>query len=209
MYKVLSLLLAGFLLHSSAQAQFIPPKTALKRLMEGNKRFSSDQALHLDRTAERREETAAKQEPFAIILGCSDSRVPPEIIFDQGLGDLFIVRVAGNVVGHLELDSIEFSALYLNSSLIMVLGHENCGAVKAVIDGNTKDIEAVATLIEPAAERTKGQGEDRLTNTVKMNVKLVVDQLKATPVLGALIEKKKLEIVGGYYNFHTGKVELL
>ncbi len=187
----------------------ITPKQALSRLMAGNERFVKDGSIHPERTKERRLETAERQEPFAVILGCSDSRVSPEIIFDQGIGELFIVRIAGNVVGHIELDSIEYPTLYLNSSLVMVLGHENCGAVKAVLDGNTKDIEAVATLIEPAAERTKGQGEDRLENTIKMNVKLIVQQLKNTPVLSNLITQKKLNIVGAYYNFHTGKVELL
>lgn len=208
MRAVLFTLLLAFSV-GGLSADEITPKMALSRLMEGNQRFVTDGSLHPERTKERRLETAELQKPFAVILGCSDSRVSPEIIFDQGLGDLFIVRVAGNVVGHIELDSIEYSAIYLNSALVMVLGHENCGAIKAVIDGNTKDIEAVANLIAPAVERTKGQADDRLENTVKMNVKLVVQQLKNTPVLSNLIAKKKLNVVGAYYNFHTGKVELL
>ncbi len=206
-YLLVMLLLAFS--HSGLYSAELTPKIALQRLMEGNQRFASDNSLHPERTKERRLETAEQQKPFAVILGCSDSRVAPEIIFDQGLGDLFIVRIAGNVVGHIELDSIEYSALYLDSALVMVLGHENCGAVKAVLDGNTQDIEAVASLIAPAAERTKGQSENRLENTIKMNVKLVVQQLKSTPVLSNLIAKKKLNVVGAYYNFHTGKVELL
>ena len=95
-----------------------------------------------------------EQKPFAIILGCSDSRVSPEILFDQGIGDLFIVRVAGNVAGPVELDSIEYAALYLKSSLVLVLGHENCGAITAVLDGQTKEIEHVADLIAPAIQGT-------------------------------------------------------
>jgi carbonic anhydrase len=180
---------------------------ARQKLIEGNQRFVNDSSVHPDRVSERRLETAGKQEPFAVILGCSDSRVAPEIIFDQGIGDLFIVRVAGNVVGPVELDSIEYSAIYLHSCLIVVLGHENCGAVDNVLKGNTKDIEAVATLIEPAVKKTKGQGKDRLENTIKANVQMVVEQLKQSKALSQLIEKKKIDIVGGYYNFHTGQVE--
>lgn len=185
------------------------PENALQTLMEGNKRFVGDQSVHPNRAEERRLETAQAQEPFAIILGCSDSRVAPEIIFDQGIGDLFIVRVAGNVVGPVVQDSIEFSAIYLHSPLILVLGHENCGAVKAVLEGTTKDIEAVAKLIEPAAKKTDKKQKDRLESTIKANVQMVVNQLNASPALRNLIDKKKLLIQGGYYNFHTGQVELI
>ena len=185
------------------------PEAALKTLMEGNQRFSQDQSLHSDRTSERRQELASKQAPYAVIVGCSDYRVAPEIVFDQGIGDLFIVRVAGNVVGPLELDSIEYSAIYLHSSLIMVLGHENCGAIKAVLAGTTKDIESVAELIQPAAEATKNQKADRLENTIKTNAKMMADQLRKSPVLSPMIASKKLSVVPAYYNFHTGKIELL
>lgn len=185
------------------------PDTALKNLVEGNQRFYQDKSLHPDRTGERRLELTAHQAPFATIVGCSDSRVAPEILFDQGIGDLFIVRVAGNVVGPIELDSIEYSVIYLHSSLIMVLGHENCGAVKAVVDGTTKDIEAVAELIQPAAQATQKEKKDRLEKTIKLNAKMVADQLQKSPVLSKMIAEKKLSVVGGYYDFHTGKVELL
>lgn len=184
------------------------PEKALQNLMEGNQRFSKDQSLHLDRTSERRQELLSKQTPFAVIVGCSDSRVAPEIIFDQGIGDLFIVRVAGNVVGPLEQDSIDYSVIYLKSSIIMVLGHENC-AIDAVIGGNTKDIEAVAQLIQPAVDATKMQKDNRLQNTIKTNAKMMADQLRNNPVLSDFIAKKKLSVVAAYYNFHTGKVELL
>jgi carbonic anhydrase len=186
-----------------------PSQKSLETLMEGNVRFRTDRSLHPNRTAERRQETAQVQEPFAIIVGCSDSRVAPEIIFDQGVGDLFIVRVAGNVVGPVELDSIEYSALYLHSSLILVLGHENCGAVKAVLDGTTKDIEAVATLIEPAIKKSQQQTGNPLENAIKTNVLMVVHQLKNSPKLKELIDQKKLLVRGGYYHFKEGRVELL
>jgi len=189
-------------------ASILQAETPLERLIEGNKRFIDNKLLHPNRSLERREETAKKQEPFAIIVCCSDSRVSPEIIFDQGLGDLFIVRVAGNVAGPLEVASIEYSALYLHSQLILVLGHENCGAVCAVVEGQTKNIEPIASLIEPAVKATAKMAGSHLENTIKKNVQLVVEYLQNNPLLKELIDKKKLIVKGGYYNFHTGKVEL-
>jgi carbonic anhydrase len=177
--------------------------------MEGNARFVADRSTHPNRAVERRQETAGLQEPFAIILGCADSRVSPEIIFDQGIGDLFVVRVAGNVMGPITLDSIEYSALYLHSTLVMVLGHENCGAVTAVLQGNTKEIESIANLIQPAVDASKRKPGDHLENAVKDNARNVVRDLSNTSVLSKLISEKKLMIVGGYYNFHSGEVELL
>lgn len=176
--------------------------------MEGNARFVKGESLHPDRSTERREETREKQEPFAIILGCSDSRVSPEIIFDQGIGDLFIVRVAGNVVSAVELDSIEFSALYLHSSLVLVLGHENCGAVNAVLEGQTEKIETVASLIQKAIDEAKlNKKENVLESAIIANVHHVVDQLKNNQNLKALIDRGLLNVVGGYYHFRTGEVD--
>jgi len=182
---------------------------ALKTLLEGNQRYMSDQLLHADNNANRRASLVSKQEPFAIILGCSDSRVAPEIIFDQNIGDLFVVRVAGNVVGPIELDSIEYSALYLGSRLIIVLGHENCGAVQAVLTGNTQDIEAIAVKIEPALVGIQPQQKNALERAIVANVRLVVDQLSNSPVLGKMLKTQQLKIVGGYYDLLTGQVRLL
>ena len=193
----------------SAQICAVTPEEALQRLTEGNERFTSEKSTHPDRTAERRKETAETQEPFATILGCSDSRVAPEIIFDQGIGDLFIVRVAGNISGPIELDSIEYSVIYLHSSLIVVLGHENCGAVKAVLHGTTKDIESVAELIQPAVKKTKDITKNRLESTIQLNAKMTAEALRKTPVLSRYIKEKKLDIVAGYYDFHDGKVHIL
>ncbi len=196
-------------LFTSISAQQTSPDEALQRLIDGNHRFASDQSLHPDRTSERRKETAELQRPFATILGCSDSRVSPDIIFDQGIGDLFIVRVAGNVAGPIEFDSIDYSTLVLYSSIIVVLGHENCGAIKAVLDGQTSQIEAIAKLIRPAVKELNGKMEGSLENAVKANVKLVIEGLKKNKVLKKLIEDKKIKVVGGYYNFHSGLVEIL
>jgi carbonic anhydrase len=175
-------------------------------LIEGNKRYMKDSLQGPDRSSLRRMEIYQKQYPFATIVGCSDSRVPPEIIFDQGLGDLFVVRVAGQVVGPVELDSIEYSVKYLGSSFILVLGHEFCGAVDAVLQGQTEDIEDVASLIRPALEPLK---KKTLENAVKANVRWVVKHLKETPVIQQFMRDKKVDVIGGYYNLPDGKVEIL
>ncbi len=202
----LALVIAFFPFLAFTQTTMTPDK-AYERLVEGNNRFATDSSVHPDRTAERRQETAVQQKPFAAILGCSDSRVPLEIIFDQGIGDLFIVRIAGNVVDATVLDSIEYATLYLGASLVVVLGHESCGAVQAVLDGNTKDIEAIAQLIQPAAKKTEGQTQDRLKNTIQENVKMFVSNLRRAEVLAKQIKEKKINIIGGYYDFHDGRVQ--
>ncbi|PIS03285.1 MAG: carbonic anhydrase [Chlamydiae bacterium CG10_big_fil_rev_8_21_14_0_10_42_34] len=182
----------------------ITPSNALQLLIDGNHRYVADQLMRPNHSSDRREAIAAKQKPFAIIVGCSDSRVAPEIIFDQGLGDLFIVRVAGNVVGPVELDSIEYAADHLGCSCLLILGHEACGAVTAVLDGHTQDIEAIADLIGPAIKGAKNVEE-----AVKDNVRSIVQHLKKTPVLKKLIAKKKINCIGGYYELGSGNVEIL
>lgn len=185
------------------------PSYALTQLIEGNKRYQQEKLLHPNRSKEARISTASGQNPFAIILGCSDSRVAPELIFDQGIGDLFVVRVAGNVAGAVEVDSIEYAAFYLKSSIVMVLGHQACGAVQAVMNGQTAEIEAVASLIAPGVEAARSRPGDVIENAVKDNVRYMVAQLKKGSLISRLIEEKKLQVVGGYYDFQSGAVQLL
>lgn len=147
----------GEVLSDGAQAE-----EALKRLMEGNHRFAMDKMTYPQRNNERRALIASKQDPFAIVLGCSDSRVPVEIVFDQSVGDLFIVRVAGNVVGKTEFESIHYSLVHHHPKIIMVLGHEGCGAVKAVLENDTQGVETIANLIQPAVDKAKKEGETTL-----------------------------------------------
>lgn len=186
----------------------LSPQAALDKLMEGNLRFSKDKSTCPERNSYRRMATFAKQKPFAIILGCSDSRVPPEIAFDQGIGDLFVVRIAGNVVGGTELDSIEYSALHNGSVIILVLGHENCGAVTAVMDNNTKDIEQIAVLIQPAVNKIKKE-KSSLVEATESNVQNSVATIKQSVVIARLIQEGKINVVGAYYNLETGRVRLL
>lgn len=210
MLKIFFVLLSISLGGVTLQAGEVNPESALQRLIEGNERYVNDKLLHPDRTRFRRESLTLSQEPFATIVGCSDSRVSPEIVFDQGIGDLFVVRVAGNVVGPIELDSVDFSAQVLGSSIILVLGHENCGAVKAVLDGQAQGIPAVAELIEPAVIKAKNiQGGNPLENAVKTNVRQVVQHLQNSSIIKQFIQDKKITVVGGYYNLGSGKVEFL
>jgi carbonic anhydrase len=173
-------------------------------LIEGNKRYATDALLHADHSSERREELTQGQKPFATIVSCSDSRVPPEVIFDQGMGDLFIVRIAGNVVGPVELDSIEYSVKYLGSSLILVTGHEACGAVQATLAKKTEDIENVAALIEPSIRSAK-----TLDQAIVDNARGTSAQLKRTPLIQKMIKEKKLECRAAYYHIGSGKVDIL
>ncbi len=182
----------------------LTPSESLQRLVEGNQRYTQDELHHADHSSDRRKKLVVGQMPFAIILGCSDARVVPEIIFDQSLGDLFIVRVAGNVVGKIELDSIDFSAKVLGSSLVLVLGHESCGAVNAVMQGETADIKDVAKLIKPAI-----QGAKSLEEAIKDNVRWTVAYLKKSRILKNLIAEKKIDCIGAYYHLGSGTVEII
>ena len=184
------------------------PQDALDKLMEGNKRYTQDKLLYPDLSNGRRQALTSKQQPFAVILGCSDSRVPPELIFDQGLGDLFVVRLAGNVVTPVVLDSIEYAAKYLGASIILVLGHENCGAIKAVYEGVTVDIEALAAQISPAIEGCKKK-KAPVNECVLANVRYVVKELQSYPAIKRLLEQKQVQIVGAYYSLGSGAVELI
>jgi carbonic anhydrase len=191
----------------------ISPAEAISKLKEGNGRYTSGNLQHPGQTAERRTELAKTQHPFATIISCSDSRVPPEIVFDQGLGDLFIVRVAGNVINDEGLGSVEYSVDHLGTRLILVLGHQRCGAVEAAretIAAKGKapgHIESLVTAIKPAVEAT---AKDDLETTVKANVKNVVQALRSsTPILKAEIDSGKIQVVGGYYSLDTGAVTVL
>ncbi len=208
MFKIAQIILL-FLFACQAEGTWIPPDEALEKLMKGNERYINEISKFSNRSQERREETIHSQEPFAAIISCSDSRGSPDIIFDQGIGDIFVVRVAGNVIGPIELASLEYSAIYLNSSLIMVLGHENCGAVKAVLEGKSKDIEPIAELIAPAIEMAKCHKGSLWENAIKDNAIHFVKDLRANPALADLINKGRLKVVGAYYSFTTGKVEII
>lgn len=184
------------------------PKEALTKLMAGNERYTKDSLIHPNRSQARRDSLTDTQNPFATVIGCSDSRVSPTLVFDQGIGDIFEVRVAGNVIGPVAIASAEYSVKYLGSSLIFVLGHENCGAVGAVLKGQTEDIEPIADKIKEALKGAPKFSDNPLENAIKANVHNVVQLLRNNPLFAPLIKEKKLEVVGGYYNLQSGKVEI-
>lgn len=188
------------------------PQAALNRLLEGNKRFMKDQSICPERNETRRLATVSKQKPFAIVVGCSDSRVPPELTFDQGIGDIFVVRIAGNVVSKLEMESVEYSAVVNGSSIIVVLGHQNCGAVTAVLENNTHDIESIAELIKPAVYKAKYKKENAeltLKDAIIINVQNSVERIKRNRVISRLINEGKLMIVGAYYDLASGEAQII
>jgi carbonic anhydrase len=189
----------------------ITPNQALQLLLQGNQRFVRGKSRHVHQDLKDLRTVAKTQKPFAAILGCADSRVPSEIIFDRGFGDLFICRVAGNVVTNEETGSLEFGALVLGAKVIMVLGHKRCGAVAATIKGAAVPgkIGSLIDAIKPALDRREGQQGDQLESTVKANVLIQIENLKASPVISQLIEEGKLKVVGGYFDLDTGAVTLV
>jgi carbonic anhydrase len=184
----------------------------LKRLIDGNRGFVADSLKHPNQQPERRVAISKEQKPFAIVLACSDSRVPPEVIFDQGLGDLFVVRIAGNSVDPAVLGSVEYAVEHLNAALIVVLGHERCGAVKAAIAGGSPPghLKAVLDPIMPAVKAAKGKGDDLAEQTMRAHTLNMVKQLKESkPVLAELVYEGRVTVVGARYDLDTGKVEIL
>jgi carbonic anhydrase len=222
--------MAGLSLHPTATTEAIEaassqagdrptPDAILARLVEGNKRFVKGELSHPGRRPEDFAPLAEGQAPLAIIVGCADSRVSPELVFDQGVGDLFVVRVAGNVVtgaGPFIKGSIEFATAELGARLIVVLGHTACGAVKAAvahIDANDTLPGAIRDLVEvirPAAAAVRGRPGDKVENATRENVALGVERLKhLDPILAPLVKSGELKVVGAVYDLRTGAVNFL
>ena len=222
-------LAAGMAFATSASAPAVSPEEALKNLMDGNQRYVENQMTGTklcDLTT--RSSLAKSQHPYAIILTCSDSRVPPEIIFDKGLGEIFVIRVAGNVPDPVVLGSIEYAAEHLGSPLVMVLGHERCGAVKATVDSKGKSsgsknidaiVKAVAPSVKTAAKDCQACKDDKkcadtrkdefVECVVDANAKNVAASLtKNSKILNHLLHAKKIKIVAAKYDLDDGKVTL-
>lgn len=194
----------------------VPPEEALARLMAGNERYAMGRATHTHLDAARRTEVAAGQHPIAAILACADSRVAPELIFDQGLGDLFVVRVAGNVIDDPVLASLEYAVIHLGCSLVMTLGHERCGAVKATVDalagkGDPADagtkIGALAALIAPAVRTVPAGVADPLDAAISLNAARTAQEIFAQSApLRTRVLAGSLKIVAARYDLDDGRV---
>lgn len=194
---------------------------ALNRLRDGNRRFVSDTALsQAALSPERRQALIDGQSPFAIILGCSDSRVPAELVFDQGLGDLFVIRIAGNIVAPSQIGSVEFAAEQFGTSLVVVLGHSHCGAVSATVEeiirptgGASRNLHSIVQRIRPAVLPLMETGLQHdhhalLHHAVRANVRASANQLRhGSQLLEQLITQGKLLVVGAEYSLETGEVE--
>jgi len=196
-------------------------RDALERLREGNRRFAAGvRSLDTLTSQTRRSEFLAGQKPFAVILGCSDSRVPVELIFDQGLGDLFVIRVAGNIVAASQIGSVEFAAAQFATPLVVVLGHTRCGAVQATLDelrrpseNQSRNLRSIVDRIRPAVEgllatELSHDGEALARQAVRANVRVSANFLRhGSPILEELIEGDRLLVVGAEYALETGRVE--
>jgi carbonic anhydrase len=225
LYQVLGLALVLTILQSGAIASEHPdagqegvtPETALQSLREGNDRYVNWVPIHPRVSQSRRDQTASGQHPFAAILGCADSRVPPEILFDQGLGDLFDVRVAGNVAGPHEIGSLEYAVEHLDVPLIVVLGHTRCGAVSAALDGGEApgSIPSLLEEIRPAVDQAHaahpaGERDLLLTCAVEMNLWHSVEaMITQSAIIREKLSSGEIRVVGALYNIGTGHVELL
>lgn len=223
-----SILMSAALLNSGAK---VSASDALVMLRDGNKRYVEGSADHRNQTSARRDEVAKGQSPFAIVLTCADSRLSPEIIFDQGLGDLFVIRVAGNIAEPGSLASIEYAIEHLGSRLVMVLGHERCGAVKATVDtfdallkANARkhdehghgeahgeahgesNLPGLINQIMPSVKQASAQGGDFLNNSIAQNVRNTVSKIASNPALKGFVEKGEVTVVGSVYDLDSGEV---
>lgn len=192
-------------------------REAVERLLGGNARFVSGKLLHPHISEQWRERLTAGQQPIATILGCSDSRVPPEMLFDQGFGDLFVIRVAGNVVGADITGSVEYGVDHLKTQVVIVMGHEGCGAVTAALRSNEQqakepdEIQTLVSKVTPALRNvaTEGEFETRLAAAVDANVRWSVKQLNAVPDLANAVREQRTLIMGCVYDLETGRVRTL
>jgi len=202
-------------LNMPAELAVTGPDDALQRLVAGNQRYASNQSTDLNESIARRAAVAGGQSPFATVFSCVDSRVPPELVFDRGIGDLFVIRTAGHVLDHAVLGSLEFGVAELKIPLLLVMGHQKCGAVKATIEAVEQhasapaDIQTLVEAITPAVEQSHGQAGDALDNAVHANVALTVAKLRGLPSFAEAIGQGRLKIAGACYDLDSGLVELM
>ncbi len=201
---------------ASPQARPTTPAAAFARLMAGNKRWVSGDLHHPDRDPNRRQLVAQAQEPFGAILSCIDSRVPPELLFDTGLGDLYVMRTGGEAVGPVVTGSVEYGPMTSGTPLVVVLGHQRCGAIEAAYkslrDGKPLpgNLQAIVKALQPAYEQAVREGgADPVETMARAQVKLTAADLRSNQDLAPLVAKGTLAVVGAYYSLDTGKVEVL
>ena len=209
---------AGVAFSASHEAPSITPAKAWERLQAGNQRYATGTAKHPHQSATYRRDNASDQRPIAVVVGCSDSRVSPEIAFDQGIGDVFVVRTAGHRLDDLVMASIEYAVEHLGCGLVVVMGHERCGAVSAAVEAAGKPAEheeaahvpVLVKTLSDAVEATKGNPGDPVENAVAENVRIVVRGISAeSPYLAERIHSGTLKVVGARYDLDTGRVSVV
>ncbi len=188
----------------------------LTRLLEGNKRLNENHILHPDQGVSYIRSLDKGQHPFAVVIGCSDSRVPPELLFDQGFGDLFVIRTAGNIIGDYEIGSIEYAVEHLHSPIVVVLGHQNCGAISAYTEHLNDTVPGhIQNLIDYIKDETEEKSLDKnspnfLHESILANIRHGVNILNTSePIMKKLVEEKKVRIVGAIYNLDNSTVEIV
>lgn len=186
----------------------------LDALLTGNRRFASGQSIHPNQNLDRIKAVAGKQKPLAAILSCSDSRVPPEIIFDQGIGDLFVVRTAGCVAKNIELASVEYAVNHLNAPLLLVLGHKRCGAVAACLQNHSAGQEhylpeLVARIKENIGPQGSDPAEATLDRATRANIKKITEDLGREDFIAEKVKEGSLAVAAAYYDLDNGRVELI
>jgi carbonic anhydrase len=190
----------------------LTPSAALNKLKEGNNRYTFDHVEHPHEGAQRRLDLSRSQHPFAVILGCGDSRVVPELIFDQGVGDLFVLRIAGNIADDAVIASIEYAVEHLGTRLVVILGHEKCGAVTAAVNHETSagKINSILSYIEPSIKLMMSEPGDLVANVIKFHAKRMVETIQMSgPILAHECQTGNLKILAAYYNLTTGRVDFL
>lgn len=216
-WMILLLVLVGCQQNNTqkAEPQKLEVSDPLGRLVEGNKRFVAGYPIHPDETPQRIRDLKKGQHPFAVVVSCSDSRIPPELIFDQGLGDIFTIRTAGNVIGDYELGSIEYAVEHLKCPLVVVLGHENCGAIQAFIQssGEKPHHDHIEKILQYLADEPE---EQDVATKIKKNPDLAVDAnirhgvhllTESEPVLAELVKSGQIKVIGAYYDMDNGQVK--
>lgn len=200
------------LVHASEKVVSVSTEAALARLTEGNQRFIAGALTHPAQSAQRRTEIAQGQHPFAVVLTCADSRLSPEIIFDQGLGDLFVVRNAGNLLDDHVIGSIEYAVEHLHATLVVVLGHTKCGAVSAAVAGGEAPgkIKSIVASLSPAVGLARKKPGDAVDNAVRISAKLSAAALAQTePIVGEFVKAGKIKVLAARYDITSGQVEFL
>ncbi len=212
LFSALLAFIFSFSILAAGTGSGVRADAALKMLLAGNERFVAGDMLYPNQNPARRIATENGQKPFAVIITCSDSRVPPELIFDRGIGDIFVVRAAGNLIDDYGMGSVEYAVEHLGAKLVMVLGHSKCGAIKAALDSPDAPgkIGKITKDLQPAVKYGRELPGDPLENAINANVLMIVKQLKESkPIMTEMIKEKGVKVVGGVYDIKTGKVSII